>query len=365
MADRTVSILLIEDDAVDREAVVRLLDSGYSLHFAPTGKDALKILDSIQIDCVLLDYRLPDVDGLDLLKICVQRNMPVVVLTVEEQAEIIVAAMKQGAQDYLVKRQLSKPSLEYAIINAIEKVALRRSLEQEQQALRERSQQVRKLASSLTLAEQSERQQVSQILHDHIQQILYGIQMRIHLVLLDLPTDANGEIAGHLNEMESLIEDAIRSTRGLTVELSPPVLGEEGLSTALKWLAAHMLNVHGLQVECDIQGEHNMPNKELRILIFQLVRELLFNVVKHSGVQEAKLKVYEQDDTLHIYIEDKGAGFDPNMTELAGNSPRGFGLYSVRERLALFDGRLEIDSQPGNGTRLKIILPTTEVAHIS
>lgn len=357
MTRSVLNILLIEDDKVDREAVVRLLDADYSLHFAPTGQIGLEILNSISIDCTLLDYRLPDVEGMELLKECIQKNVPVIVLTVDEQAETIVQVMKLGAQDYLVKRQLSKTALEHAITNAIEKVELRLSLQQEQRALSERSQQVRELASSLTLAEQSERQQVSQILHDHIQQLLYGIQMRIHLVSLDLPAKINSEINEHLSEMESLIEEAIRSTRALTVELSPPVLSEEGLGTALRWLASHMHEVHGLHVECDIKGDYKMPNEDLRILLFQLVRELLFNVVKHSGVEQANLQLYEKESTLFIHICDGGVGFDPAGTELVGSTRRGFGLYSVSERLALFGGNLDIDSQPGEGTRLTISLP--------
>lgn len=357
MTEHSVNILLIEDDAVDREAVVRLLDSTYALHFAPTGKTGMELLERIHIDCVLLDYRLPDVDGMELLNLCVRNDVPVIVLTVEEQPETIVQVMKQGAQDYLVKRQISQPSLTRSITNAIEKVELQRKLKQEQQALRERNQQVRELASSLTLAEQSERQQVSQILHDHIQQILYGIQMRIHLISLDLPVGIYGEISEHLIEMETLIEDAIHSTRALTVELSPPVLGEEGLGTALRWLATHMEEMQGLHVECDILGEHTSLSEDLRILLFQLVRELLFNVVKHAGVHRARLRMYEKDRSLYIHIEDDGKGFDPQDPQLMETTQRGFGLYSVRERLALFGGRLKIDSQLGKGTRLTILLP--------
>ncbi len=99
-----------------------------------------------------------------------------------------------------------------------------------------------------------------------------------------------------------------------------------------------------------------MPNEDLRVLLFQLVRELLFNIVKHAGILKACLKLFRHDDKIIIEVIDKGQGFDAEAIARMRQAG-GFGLYSVRERLALFGGRLEIHSNPGDGTTVKITTP--------
>jgi signal transduction histidine kinase len=298
--------------------------------------------------CVLLDYRLPDIDGLHLLPEFTRAYIPVIILTGEESPEVIVQAMQQGAQDYLVKAHLSRIALEHALTNAIEKVGLKRNVE-------EKNRQVRELASALTLAEQRERQRISQILHDHVQQMLYGIQMRSQLISLDAPADAG--LRDHLDALERLVTDAIRATRTLAAELSPPVLQTEGLAAALEWLAQNMAELHGLRVETDLRADCRKTNSDLCVLLFQLVRELLFNVVKHAGVQSAKLAMWEQDDHLAVCVADTGCGFELEVIRKPRDHTAGFGLYSVSERLSLFGGRLEIESKPGDGVRATIIVP--------
>ncbi len=362
-----LELLLIEDDEIDREMVHRLLDSDYVVHEATTGNQALLLLETLpRIDSVLLDYRLPDQDGLELLATFVDRNIPVVVLTGEESIEVVVRAMQQGAQDYLAKDHISRASLDYAIANAIEKVTMRVELKEKQDRLiaqaadlEEKNRQVRELASALTLAEQRERRHIAQILHDYIQQMLYGIQMRAHLVGMDVSATVQPEIHEHLQEINSLLQQAIQATRTLTVELSPPVTRDEGLGAVFQWLAGQMQETHGLTLELDIQTASRAPNEDLHVLICQLVRELLFNVVKHAHVHQARLGLTEVNDQILITVEDKGIGFDPfKVIDQARMS--GFGLYSIRERLALFGGRLEIVSHPGDGARITIVVPVEE-----
>ncbi len=348
MAETSIDLLLIDDDDIDREAVRRLLIPTYTVREAPTGKLALKMAKAHAPDCILLDYWLPDVDSLRLLPAFAKDYIPVIVLTGEERPEVIVQVMQQGAQDYLVKQHISKLTLEHAITNAIEKIALKRDVE-------EKNRQMRELTSALTLAEQRERRRISQILHDDVQHLLYGIQMRSHMIGFDAPTDSG--IQEHLETLDNLVKTAIRTMRTLTVELSPPVFENEGLGPAFQWLANQMKEIHDLNVEVEIFDEYRMPGDDLRLLIFQLARELLFNVVKHAGIKHAKLTMFEQNNQCMICVSDDGLGFDREKVMKQMGVKGSFGLFSIRERLALFGGHLEIDSQTGAGVRATIVVP--------
>lgn len=343
-----LDLLLIEDDEVDREYARRLLQADYSVREAPTGRAALALIADKRPDCVLLDYRLPDIDGLELLALLTAQALPVIVLTGEESAGIIVAAMQRGALHYLVKNHFSSLALFHAINSAVEKHSLR-------QDIAEKNRQLAAFASELTLAEQRERRRISQILHDHVQQILYGIQMRIHLI----GADETGQTAllEQLAEVEKLLSQATQAIRTLTVELSPPLLRNEGLGAAVRWLAKQMAVTQKLQVCCEIEQDYQAPTPDLGVLIFQLVRELLFNVVKHAGVHQATLRLVEQGGNLEVTVADRGKGFDVGTMAGPRSDTVGFGLYSIRERLALFGGRLEIQSAPGQGVSAKIIVP--------
>ncbi|MEX1020505.1 MAG: response regulator [Litorilinea sp.] len=383
-ASGQLHLLVVEDDEIDREALRRLLGSNYCVHEAETAGQARAEIEAQRPDCVILDYRLPDMSGLDLVPMLAEQYIPVILSTGEESPRVIVESMQQGAQDYLVKGRLTRDALERAIHNAIEKVELRRHLadQREQlviqaQRLAETNRQVRALASALALAEQRERRRVAQILHDHVQQMLYGVQMRTFMIGMDLGEHQSSTMQNHLAEMEELLNEAIQTTRTLTVELSPPVLGSEGLGAAFSWLANQMHKLHDLTVELQLADDYQLPSDDLRVLVFQLVRELLFNVVKHSQVDTALLSMQYTDGRLHVEVVDQGVGFDTaklnrpcdgTLSAPASNSASngepgtgsGFGLQSIRERLSLFDGDMVVESGPGKGTRVVIELPYVE-----
>jgi signal transduction histidine kinase len=220
----------------------------------------------------------------------------------------------------------------------------------------ERTTQVRTLASTLTLAEQEERRRISQILHDDLQQRLYGIQIRVLSIITDVAANNQSRLPRYAQEVYGWIGDAIQTTRQLTVELSPPVLKNEGLADALAWLATQMAAVNGLQVEIQATHPCSVPQEDMRVLLFQSVRELLFNVVKDAATDHATVELTETTTgELRIVVRDEGRGFD--VTAIADKPPGGFGLFSVRERLNLFGGRLEIASTPGKGTEITIYAP--------
>jgi PAS domain S-box-containing protein len=221
--------------------------------------------------------------------------------------------------------------------------------------VRERTEQVRELASTLAMAEQDERRRIAQILHDDLQQLLFGIQLKMTFVRRDAEEAGQTDLAEHAAEADRFLDRAIHVTRQLTVDLSPPILAGEGLTHALEWLTTQMEEVHNLSVEVLAGQPFVVSSEGMRVLLFQVVRELLFNVVKHADTDRALVTLDDEDGTLVITVEDEGRGFDPDTLE--PKTEGGFGLFSVRERLRLFGGHLEIDSTPGNGTRMTAVLP--------
>lgn len=216
---------------------------------------------------------------------------------------------------------------------------------------------VRELASSLTLAEQRERHRIAQVLHDDLQQILYGAQ--VQLKMADDALSGSGDPPSMLPRTEELIGRAIQVARTLTVDLSPPVLRSEGLAEALQWLAEQMHVTHDLRVDVAVETERSVvvSSEEMRVLLFQLTRELLFNVVKHAETDQAHVRISADEEQIGIRVEDEGKGFDAEDLDAASHLDSGFGLYSVRERLNLFGGELRVESRPGAGTRAAIVAP--------
>jgi two-component system CheB/CheR fusion protein len=225
----------------------------------------------------------------------------------------------------------------------------------------EQTTQVRMLASTLTMAEQEERRRISQILHDQLQQQLYGMQMRMMSMIMGLEAGNHAPLPSYAQQVYSWLGEAIQTTRQLTVDLSPPVLKNEGLADVLAWLVPQMATVNGLKVTVQTNDPCYVPNEDMRVLLFQIVRELLFNVVKHAETDHATVELAElATGELQIVVHDAGSGFDvPMMTT---RQEKGFGLFSVRERLKLFGGQITIQSTPGEGTHITILAPITNSA---
>lgn len=223
-----------------------------------------------------------------------------------------------------------------------------------EQRVQQRTAQVRRLASELIGSEQTVRQRIARTLHDTLQQTLVAAKIQLHFL--------RDQVQQHddLDDLTELFAQCLNLTRQLTVELSPPILDEEELPEVLSWLAGHMQELYGLHVAYETKGQPRPVGRELRVLLYQIVRELLFNVVKHAGVQEAKVVLQQEAKGLSITVKDSGQGFD--MAALSGKTGTGYGLYSVGDRLQLFDGQADIQSAPGHGTQIRLFLPQGQIS---
>jgi PAS domain S-box-containing protein len=215
---------------------------------------------------------------------------------------------------------------------------------------------IRSLASELTIAEQGERHRISQVLHDDLQQRLFAIRAQLSFLKNENGQEkTTSETSMTLDQIQGWLSEAITITRNLSINLSPVVLQGEGLTEAVLWLASQMKEQHGLQIEVDARENLSKLDDHLRVLLFQAVRELLFNVVKHAGTSEATVRLTQEDDSGHITVSDSGNGFD---AETVMNDPQtAHGLLIIQDRLSLMGGTLDIHSSPGDGTRVTIKIP--------
>ncbi|MEZ4435591.1 MAG: CheR family methyltransferase, partial [bacterium] len=231
-------------------------------------------------------------------------------------------------------------------------VAMNIDIAEKKQAEQDREQLMREV----TIAEQSERRRISQVLHDELQQLLYAVEVKMKMARDALARRGDAGVS-EIEDATTWVAQAIETTRQLTVSLSPPILKMEGLADALGWLQRQMLDLHGLDVHIEQAERVQIPDADLRVLLFQAVRELLFNVIKHAGVNEATVSLVGDAESCRITVSDGGAGFDVGVMHSAGKRSTHFGLNSIAERLRLVGGRLELESSPGGGTRAVIHAP--------
>ena len=151
-----------------------------------------------------------------------------------------------------------------------------------------------------------------------------------------------------------MLVEALNYTRSLVAQLSPPVLREFGLVVAIKWLAEQMRRHEmTVAVHCDLELES--LREDQAVLLFQSARELLINVSKHAGTKQASIIVGMEGGMLNLCVADEGAGFD--QTNSANASAPMFGLFSIRERMEALGGRMVIESSPGHGTKITLVIP--------
>ncbi len=274
------------------------------------------------------------------------------------EAEALVEALKGSEVDAVVGR---------------DEVAFVRGRRAEQRAQRfqrelerrvdERTGQLRSLALELGRSEQRERQRLAALLHDHLQQLVAAARLRLGGLRTRLAAgggrgeDAQAAAADLelLDKTLDLLAEAMAATRSLAVQLSPPELHRSGLGAALGNLARRMGELQGLRVELDCPPAESGGGADLRALLYQALRELLFNVAKHAGVDTAAVRVERDAGRLQVEVRDAGCGFEPAAADAGGGT--GLGLFGLRERLRALDGELQIDSRPGHGSRIRLSVP--------
>jgi len=220
-------------------------------------------------------------------------------------------------------------------------------------ALRKYEARLRTLSLELSHAEERERRRLALFLHDEIGQSLALLRMKL------------GEYAGGL-ELKSgkhdigqicdVLEKAIDQTHTLTFELSPPILHQLGLEAAIEWAGEKISQDQGIDFIFNDDGRMKPLDVDLKAFLFRCVRELMMNIVKHAKARRMTVSLTMTQNQVCAVVEDNGIGFDTSLLERQAEIV-GFGLFSIRERLAAVDGTFELRSEAGRGTRVALSIP--------
>lgn len=218
------------------------------------------------------------------------------------------------------------------------------------QTLDNRATQLQKLSLELVETEERERQRLAQFLHEDLQQAIAGAKLHVTM----LPNRPHQQLEAAVTTILALLDDILEKSRNLSHELSPPVLQQHGLPASLQWLVQRMERLHALHVDADLDMAADPEDERVSTFLFRSVQEMLFNVVKHSGVKTAKLQLTLEGRSVTVRVIDQGRGIDPDT--LSGPA-MGLGLVNIRERAKLLGGQMEVACTGDSGTTITLEVP--------
>jgi signal transduction histidine kinase len=227
-------------------------------------------------------------------------------------------------------------------------------IRQQEQTLAEHDLRLRALATEITLAEERARRKLAADLHDGPAQNLIGIAMELGVLKRSQTRPVDAE---KVEEIERIVADTNQQIRSLMAELTPPGLYDGGLVAGIRWLAERMSKKQRLFVAVEDDGAPKPLDEHATVLLFQTVRELLQNVAKHARARQATVRCWTEGDLMLLEVVDPGIGFDARSLDGLPRRDGGFGLFSIRERLALMRGTLRVQSVGGQGTTVRVSVP--------
>lgn len=269
-------------------------------------------------------------------------------LTPLDRLQAGVDAVRQGSQDVQV------------IPPPISDDRFDRLIDTFNQMLRQQEEDARRLhtLSRLILqAQEDERQRVARELHDEAAQALTSLLVRLRLLeRARTPEEAQSRVA----ELRELTAAALEEVRRVAVDLRPKILDDLGLVAALGWRVDELNAGNTTQATLHVEGiEYRLPHT-LELIFYRVAQEALNNTARHANAGHVGVSLCLRDGILALEVADDGPGFDPEARQNGDNRRGGLGLLGIHERMAMIGGQVEIDSAPGQGTRVRVSAPAAE-----
>jgi PAS domain S-box-containing protein len=243
------------------------------------------------------------------------------------------------------------------ILGTYEDITDRKRAEEDLDAHRQR---LRSLASEISLAEERERRRIAVGLHDNVAQDLIAATTQ----LADCPEgQRDPRCAKCVGDVQENLQKAIHQVRTLTFELGSTLLYECGLVAALDEAVEDFQETHGIRSSFEDDGVAKPLGPDLGALVFRAVRELLVNVAKHASASRLTVSTTRDDEGVKVVVEDDGDGFDVAAAASAAGKAMKFGLFGIRERLEYLGGEMRLESEPGHGARITLVVPLKDESH--
>lgn len=226
-----------------------------------------------------------------------------------------------------------------------------------QKELKNSFDQLRNLTAHLQSIREEERKTIAREIHDEFGQILSGLKMNLTMMSKEIAQkDDNisaAELINEFNSMNKIIDVSSASLKKLITMLRPEILDNLGFDSAVEWFLTEFENSTKITTQLEGSTENIGLSKELEITLFRILQESMTNVRKHSDATEVKVSFILSDKILTLDISDNGVGFQPNSIQTKG----GYGLLGMKERALIFNGNVDIESKPGNGTLVRVSIP--------
>jgi len=359
MESTLIRMLIVEDEAAHVEAIRRALKAagtdGIEIRVAGTLSEYRECVAASLPDIALVDLNLPDGRAVEVLTSPPEAGpFPVLVMTSYGNEQTAVEALKSGALDYVVKSPEAFANIPRTVTRALREWNLLRERKRAEEELSAYQNKLSDLVEELSRAEERERRRIASELHDQVGQSLTLIMMKINVLVSG---SHPAEVIDSIEEIKSIVDQSIQEVRHLTFQISPPILYECGLGAALEWLAEEFQEKYGLHVNFRADAKPKSLSEEAGTALFQVVRELLFNITKHAHTRNAQLLLTNAGDQTQIRVEDDGAGFDSAAVKQRSGKMHGFGLFNISQRISRMGGNMAIESEAGHGTRIILSIP--------
>ncbi|MBI2871948.1 MAG: HAMP domain-containing protein [Chloroflexi bacterium] len=223
--------------------------------------------------------------------------------------------------------------------------------------LQRNDEQLRTLLGKVLSAQEDERRRVSRELHDGIGQALSALTLGLERLAHARP-DQWPQLEEHVERLRGVATDTLADLRRLTIALRPAALDDLGLVPAIRRYAELYLGDAGIQFDVQEERLDTRLARPLETVIYRVVQEAINNISRHSDATQATIRLRATEDAVAVTVEDNGKGFDPTLV----SSEQGMGLQGMQERASLTGGKLTVDSQPGNGTRVHLEIPLSRRA---
>jgi signal transduction histidine kinase len=342
-------ILLVDDEPKSLYALQELLSTlGETLMTASSGEEALRLVLKHDFAVILLDVRMPGIDGFETAKLIRNRERsrltPIIFLTAAaDEMTSMFRGYEVGAVDYLMKPVVPE------ILKS--KVAVFVELHRKSERLKESEDKLRRLAAHLISVREEERAHIAREIHDELGQVLTGIKMEVGWLQKRL---TEPQLLEKTESMSKLIDSTVQTVRKIATGLRPEMLDDMGLVAAIGWQAKDFQKRTGIRCRVKLPPETTKLDIDVATTAFRIFQEILTNVARHSRATRVDIDLGVSDEQVSLDVHDNGVGIAEG--ELHGR--KSLGLLGMHERALLFGGEVKITGAPGHGTRVAVTIPT-------